>query len=584
MAPPIGALRFLVDLGMIVGPSVGYALQHIEIQQSLDPEAFSCLVVLVLVVSNSLRIVWWYRKQFEYTLLCSSVVVLFLQFMLLEVVCRLRRMTKSSNLKRCQSLQFIPLVDKHKQIFHQQQQSIVLQKAPLYPIPHIHSHQHHHLSADSNIARGHVVSEAPLCVGGGYIDNRRQRLQVLSSPDSSGSASASCGGAGNAREFVLDNQPAFTSIPDDPYNDGNSMRLVTVGVPLSPDVVESLTKNEDRRRRKEENIGSTTSSGGGGSRRQSLNQQQQQQQQQQFFSSLSRGSSVRRLSIGVGGLPGDVVDAVGMMQPTSKFVIAELTNWRLFWHWDYFASYGIVTSVWFVIWFAVAASVKSNVLQEIIGYTSLLTDAVLPLPQIVRMAQRRCTYGVSGSLLLCWLAGDLYKAIYFFFVSPDVPIQFKICGVLHLAQDALIIFLFLVLPNVPPAISSSTPVSSHRRNHGLSSAASLDIPPSTPPTDMHTPINNNTTPTTACCSEQQQQDEAQEDFSPPGAFPTRHINRPARCGSHGSCRYSPVMDPSTPSKNSRGSLSFEIRSDGRARSPDVVGKTASQSKHFITPG
>eukprot|EP00921_Rhytidocystis_pertsovi_P018078 GHVQ01028465.1.p1 GENE.GHVQ01028465.1~~GHVQ01028465.1.p1 ORF type:complete len:164 (-),score=21.09 GHVQ01028465.1:125-565(-) len=87
----VDVFKFLLELGMIVGPSLGYAFQYVEIQETCEPDGFSSFVVLVLVVSNTLRIVWWYGERFEHALLSQAVLLLFIQFLLLELATRLRR-------------------------------------------------------------------------------------------------------------------------------------------------------------------------------------------------------------------------------------------------------------------------------------------------------------------------------------------------------------------------------------------------------------------------------------------------------------------------------------------------------------
>jgi len=44
---------------LVVGPVLGYIPQYREINQTRNPMAFSPLVVLILLVSNIIRIFFW---------------------------------------------------------------------------------------------------------------------------------------------------------------------------------------------------------------------------------------------------------------------------------------------------------------------------------------------------------------------------------------------------------------------------------------------------------------------------------------------------------------------------------------------
>eukprot|EP00920_Eleutheroschizon_duboscqi_P012837 GHVT01030446.1.p1 GENE.GHVT01030446.1~~GHVT01030446.1.p1 ORF type:complete len:543 (-),score=116.00 GHVT01030446.1:425-2053(-) len=92
-------LDFLIELGIIMGPNLGYAFQYVEIQRTEVVDGFSPLAVLILIVSQSLRIVWWIGERFSMTLLCQSVMVLFFQFLIVELVARLRREQRRSQEK-----------------------------------------------------------------------------------------------------------------------------------------------------------------------------------------------------------------------------------------------------------------------------------------------------------------------------------------------------------------------------------------------------------------------------------------------------------------------------------------------------
>lgn len=77
------------------------------------------------------------------------------------------------------------------------------------------------------------------------------------------------------------------------------------------------------------------------------------------------------------------------------------------------------------------------VFVEAVGYASLLTEALLATPQLVKNYQSKSTLGLSQSMVLLWAAGDLFKLGYFLFKA--VPIQFVVCGVIQITVDSLIL-------------------------------------------------------------------------------------------------------------------------------------------------
>lgn len=74
---------------------------------------------------------------------------------------------------------------------------------------------------------------------------------------------------------------------------------------------------------------------------------------------------------------------------------------------------------------------------ESIGYASLLTEAMLAVPQLYQNARTHSTIGMSASMVLLWAGGDLFKTGYF--VIKQVPMQFIVCGVIQVTVDLLIL-------------------------------------------------------------------------------------------------------------------------------------------------
>lgn len=135
---------------------------------------------------------------------------------------------------------------------------------------------------------------------------------------------------------------------------------------------------------------------------------------------------------------------------------------RFFWQWTDFRSY-----VEFIAAFTLAASILTYVFVghvlyvELLGFTSLLIEAMLGVPQFYDNFVSKSTFGMrymdlfgpsiitsginnrfccffdSRTMVLLWLAGDTFKTLYF--LSRHSPIQFSVCGALQIAVDLAIL-------------------------------------------------------------------------------------------------------------------------------------------------
>lgn len=68
-------LGYLASGAMILGGVLPYVPQYKEIRKTQDSDGFSLYVCLALLISNSLRILFWFYKRFELPLLVQSIVV-----------------------------------------------------------------------------------------------------------------------------------------------------------------------------------------------------------------------------------------------------------------------------------------------------------------------------------------------------------------------------------------------------------------------------------------------------------------------------------------------------------------------------
>ncbi|KAK9887414.1 hypothetical protein WA026_022350 [Henosepilachna vigintioctopunctata] len=70
---------------IIIGGVVPYIPQYRQIKRTQDSEGFSLLVCLALLIANTLRIMFWFGKHFEYPLLIQSVIMNIAMFMMIHL-------------------------------------------------------------------------------------------------------------------------------------------------------------------------------------------------------------------------------------------------------------------------------------------------------------------------------------------------------------------------------------------------------------------------------------------------------------------------------------------------------------------
>ncbi|KAK6016093.1 hypothetical protein OSTOST_18429 [Ostertagia ostertagi] len=134
-----------------------------------------------------------------------------------------------------------------------------------------------------------------------------------------------------------------------------------------------------------------------------------------------------------------------------------------FWAWHDLTSFLIALTVFTTFWSMVTAlMLRFQWYVETLGMVSLLVEASLGAPQLIRNCQRKSTQGMSTyavchfsfefpqspapphivlglvcTMVLAWLCGDLAKTGYF--VATGSPIQFWVCAILQISIDVFIL-------------------------------------------------------------------------------------------------------------------------------------------------
>lgn len=76
---------------MIIGGVLPYIPQYRQISKTKDAEGFSLFVCLALLVANTLRIMFWFGKHFEYPLLIQSLIMNIAMFLMIHLCVKVRR-------------------------------------------------------------------------------------------------------------------------------------------------------------------------------------------------------------------------------------------------------------------------------------------------------------------------------------------------------------------------------------------------------------------------------------------------------------------------------------------------------------
>ncbi|XP_030831004.1 solute carrier family 66 member 2 [Strongylocentrotus purpuratus] len=85
---------------MIFGGIVPFIPQYLDISRSENTEGFSTHVCLVLLIANTLRILFWFGHPFELPLLAQSVIMIFTMMVVLQLCTRIKALQDLSSVKR----------------------------------------------------------------------------------------------------------------------------------------------------------------------------------------------------------------------------------------------------------------------------------------------------------------------------------------------------------------------------------------------------------------------------------------------------------------------------------------------------
>ena len=79
---------------MILGPCLGYILQTYTMIKTQTSDGFSTYVSFILIISNLLRLFWWYCIRFSLVILIAAIVMILCQLLLLYYWVRIKNTLK----------------------------------------------------------------------------------------------------------------------------------------------------------------------------------------------------------------------------------------------------------------------------------------------------------------------------------------------------------------------------------------------------------------------------------------------------------------------------------------------------------
>lgn len=110
---------------------------------------------------------------------------------------------------------------------------------------------------------------------------------------------------------------------------------------------------------------------------------------------------------------------------------------KYFWAWSRFLDYiQFCLSFTMVCLLLTYLLIDSQLFVETLGFTAVLIEAMLGVPQLCRNFKNKSTAGMSVKMVLMWTLGDIFKTAYF--IINATPVQFWVCGALQICIDIAI--------------------------------------------------------------------------------------------------------------------------------------------------
>lgn len=71
----VGIIMFFCDVGMVFGAVLSYVVQIHKMWKERVCEGFSTYVSFILILSNLIRLFWWYLAHFSTIILMAAILM-----------------------------------------------------------------------------------------------------------------------------------------------------------------------------------------------------------------------------------------------------------------------------------------------------------------------------------------------------------------------------------------------------------------------------------------------------------------------------------------------------------------------------
>jgi uncharacterized protein with PQ loop repeat len=79
----MGIINFFLNLGILIGPSIGYICQSYKFKKNKSSKGFCLSMCLKILLSSIFKIYFWFGKRYNIFLLYQALLVLFLQYVII---------------------------------------------------------------------------------------------------------------------------------------------------------------------------------------------------------------------------------------------------------------------------------------------------------------------------------------------------------------------------------------------------------------------------------------------------------------------------------------------------------------------
>lgn len=406
----------LINAGFIVGPNIGYFFQLSDILRSGNTAGYARLVSLIILISYTLRIFYYFGEPFEKALLWQAILGVYVHLGMIFTVLWLE---KKSALNA-------GIDSRPSEI------DVIVSEIPHHSLPPISEsslHENSPRTTDqlSSISEGAVPSVRP------------SSTLLLCVPSEDTIESNEIEKRTEEQEHREELHQKETILKRSPFNHSSSF-----GSPIEKIALSSVEDDSDGMKV------NTTQSKRKNNRRVTF-EDDLEKREIDFFSVTSTYHSQSN------ECPNDMPQERGGycfllkilfgIEAMIEYTVKGISPWSFLM--QYF--FAVVCSALFfcLYYFLLSEEVLGwSAGASAVGYAALGCEATLVLPQILKNARRRSTFGLDKVLVLTWVGGDTIKMIYF--AALHQPLPFLICGAVQLGFDGIVVMQLVLLPSTPP--------------------------------------------------------------------------------------------------------------------------------------